>query len=60
MGLFAFRRMRDREAISQEVASFSMPIMKSEEVTDGNCDSGDTKRRRRKLVHNTGECPVNN
>jgi hypothetical protein len=56
MGLFAFRRMRDREAISQEVASFSTLI--PEEATDGNRDSGDTKRRRRKLVHNAGECPV--
>jgi hypothetical protein len=60
MGLFAFRRMRDREAISQEVASFSIaePTLLPEEATDGNRDSGDPKRRRRKLVHNAGECPV--
>jgi hypothetical protein len=60
MGLFAFRRMREREAISQEVASFPIvePTLIPEEATDGNRDSGDPKRRRRKLVHNAGECPV--
>jgi hypothetical protein len=56
MGLFAFRRLREREAISQEVASFFIaePTLIPEEATDGNRDSGNTKRRRRKLVHNAG------
>ena len=56
MGLFAFRRMRDREAISQEVASFSTLI--PEEPTNGNSNRCDPKRRKLKLVHNAGECPV--
>ncbi len=60
MGLFAFRRMRDREAISQEVASFPIaePTLTPEEPTNANSNRRDPKRRKLKLVHNAGECPV--
>ena len=50
MGLFAFRRLRNMEAASTEAASLPIP----EEPTNGNRDSGDTKRRRRKQLTDTG------
>ena len=52
MGLFAFRRLREQEAASTEVASLSIaePTLIPEEPTNGNHDRGDTKRRKLKLV----------
>jgi hypothetical protein len=52
MGMFAFRRLREQEAASTEVASLSIaePTLIPEEPTNGNHDRGDTKRRQRKLV----------
>jgi hypothetical protein len=52
MGMFAFRRLREQEAASKEVASLSIaePTLIPEDTTDGNRNSGDTKRRQRKLV----------
>ena len=52
MGLFAFRRLRDREAASTEAASLSIaePKLIPTEPANGNHNSGDTKRRKLKLV----------
>ena len=52
MGLFAFRRLREQEAASTEVASLSIaePTLIPEDPINGNHNSGDTKRRQRKLV----------
>jgi hypothetical protein len=54
MGMFAFRRLREQEAASTEVASLSIaePTLIPEEPTNGNYDRGDTKRRQRKLLPN--------
>ena len=52
MGLFAFRRLREREAASTEVASLSIaePKLDTTEPTDGNSDRGHTRGRKRKFV----------
>jgi hypothetical protein len=53
MGMFAFRRLREQEAASTEVASLS--IAEPTLIPDGAglmavSDRGDTKRRQRKLL----------
>jgi hypothetical protein len=52
MGMFAFRRLREQEAASTEAAFLSIaePTLIPEDLTNGNQNSGDTGRRRRKLV----------
>ena len=52
MGLFAFRRLRDREAASTEVASLSIaePKLIPTEPDNGSSDRGHTRGRKRKLV----------
>jgi hypothetical protein len=52
MGMFAFRRLREQEAASTEVASLSIaePTLIPTEPNNGSSDRGDTKRRQRKLL----------
>jgi hypothetical protein len=52
MGMFAFRRLRERQAASKEVAFLSIaePTLIPTEPDNGSSDRGDTKRRQRKLV----------
>ena len=55
MGLYAFRRLREREAASTEVASLSMPEppelkLVSEVKTDGNRNRGDRRRGKRQFL----------
>ena len=56
MGMFAFRRMKEREA-AEQVAS--IPVVKPKRKrkpkvkADGNHDSGDGGSRERKQLHNT-------
>jgi hypothetical protein len=54
MGLFAFRRLRDREAASNEVAFLSIaePKLITTEPDDGNHNRGHSRGRKRKLVPN--------
>jgi hypothetical protein len=62
MGLFAFRRMRELEAASKEVASFPVEEPATVEVApevitepvNGNCDRGNGRRGRRKLLPDAG------
>jgi hypothetical protein len=56
MGLFAFRRLRDREAASTEAASLSIaePKLIPTEPDNGNHDNRHAKRGRRKLVPDAG------
>jgi hypothetical protein len=52
MGMFAFRRLRERQAASKEVASLSIaePTLIPTEPDNGSSNRGDTKRRKLKLV----------
>jgi hypothetical protein len=52
MGMFAFRRLREQEAASTEVASLSIaePTLIPTEPDNGSSNRGDTKRRQRKLL----------
>jgi len=55
MGMFGFRRLREREAAAKAAASFSIqaePIVTQEDSTNGDRASGNTKRGRRKYVPN--------
>jgi hypothetical protein len=59
MGLFAFRRLRDREAASNEVASLSIaepaPTLEPQEPpTDGNNNRRNGGRRKRQLLPDAG------
>jgi len=56
MGLFAFRRLREREAASTEVASLPIaePTLIPMEPTDGNNNRRDPKRSKRQLIPNAG------
>jgi hypothetical protein len=49
MGMFAFRRLREQEAASKEVASLSIaePTLIPTEPDNGSSNRGDTKRRQR-------------
>jgi hypothetical protein len=52
MGLFAFRRLRNREAASTEAASLSIaePKLITPEPEDGDLNRGHTRGRKRKLL----------
>ena len=52
MGLYAFRRLREREAASQEVASLPIaePRLITPEPDDGSSNRGHTRGRKRKLI----------
>ena len=56
MGMFAFRRMREREAASTEVASFPIvePKLELPEQPNGHHDRSDSKRRKLKQLPNAG------
>jgi hypothetical protein len=53
MGLFAFRRLRERQAASTEVAFLSVAeptIEPTEPEPDGNHDRSNSRKRKLKLV----------
>ena len=60
MGMFAFRRMREREAASKEVASFLTaepklePLEPLEQTADGNRNRGNSRRGKLKLLPDAG------
>ena len=59
MGLFAFRRLREREAAANAAASLSIAeptttLDVTEPTTDGNLDRGHGRGRKRKLVPDAG------
>jgi hypothetical protein len=53
MGMFGFRRLREREAAAKAAASFSIqaePTVTQEDSTNGDRPGSNTKRSRRKYV----------
>jgi hypothetical protein len=54
MGLFAFRRLREREAAATAAASFCVPKLEPMEPTDGNNNRRDNRRSKRQLIPNAG------
>jgi hypothetical protein len=56
MGLFAFRRLREREAASTEVASLPIaePKLIPTEPDNGNHDNRHAKRGKRQLIPDAG------
>jgi hypothetical protein len=56
MGLFAFRRMKEREAAAQAVASApEKPKSKTSNVKpDGSNNQRNSGRRKREQLHNAG------
>ena len=65
MGMFAFRRLRELEAVSTEAASLSIaePALKlesQEPPDDGSSNRRNTGRRKRQLVSNAGSSADDN
>lgn len=56
MGLFAFRRAKEREAAAQAAASASIePVKKTSTVKpDGSNNQRNSGRRKRQQLHNAG------
>jgi hypothetical protein len=62
MGLFAFRRMRELEAASNEAASFSIaePKLTVEDTTNASSNRRNSGGRKRQLVSDAGSSSDDN